>query len=207
MTITFPTQLKSPCPLDAISKMLSEERLVLYSLVVGTNPQSVLEIGRSHGGSAIIIQSALEHNDCGGSLVSLDEAGQEGPHGIAPGLQEELTARGVRFIQARSPEGLPRARAMATSPFDFVLIDGEHNGEQCLDDLEGCLPHLAPGAWLLFHDCWYPAVERSIAIALERHPLHDCGILSTRQNRRFMDRSVYDKPVIWAGLRLLRFNP
>lgn len=186
--------------------MLSAERLLLYSLVIGLQPRCLLEIGRSHGGSAVIMQSALEFTGHKAVLVSMDEAGNEGPHAISPQLQAHLSERGVRFLVGKSPDALPEARKLAPEPFDFVLVDGEHNGEQCLDDLEGVIPHLAPEAWILCHDAWFPAVERSINIARERYPLHDCGMLCNHQNREFMDQSVYGKPVIWGGFRLLQWK-
>lgn len=203
--IEFPQVFKSPCALDEISKMLSPERLLLYSLVVGIRPRSVLEIGRSHGGSALIIQNALEFNGYG-QLVSFDEARHEGPHGIQPDLERELESRGVRFAFGRSPEDLYQARELADEEFDFVLIDGEHQGEQCLDDIEACLPLVSDSAWLVCHDAWFPAVKRSIRIAMERHPIRDCGMLSTMANREFADQECYGEPVVWGGIRLLQLD-
>lgn len=40
--------------------------------------------------------------------------------------------------------------------FDVILVDGDHNGDGALQDLEDCLPLLARLGVLLFDDCRHP---------------------------------------------------
>ena len=71
-------------------------------------------------------------------------------------------------------------------------------------DIEGVLPVLTDGAYVIFHDAHYFEVAEAIDEMVHKHAdrLMDCGMLSTEQTPE--GRSVEGKPVIWGGLRLLR---
>jgi hypothetical protein len=105
------------------------------------------------------------------------------------------------LIVGRSPEDLPRARDAAGGPFDFVLVDGMHRYDHARDDIAAVLPHLADGAYLLFHDAFHYGVATAIREALEANPsLVDCGYPCRTAN-------VYSDPVTpYNGFRLLRWT-
>ena len=176
----------------APSDMRIEERLFLYALVRGFRAERALEIGVLQGGGGAIIANAMEDNGVG-IVVGLDPAPQVKvrPHA--------LHGR-YRVIPMPSPEGLPAARAAAGGPFDFALVDGLHQYGQVRRDIDGLLPHLADGAYVLFHDAFHFGVATAIreAVAADSR-LHDCGY--TCRTAR-----VHHDPVTpYNGFRLLRF--
>lgn len=185
----------------APAEMEMPERVMLYSLIYGLKPRYCLEIGTLRGGSATIICGAMD--DTGyGQLVCVDPE---------PRITEEAWRQiGHRAIlcEGNSPEILPEAAKAVAEKFDFALIDGDHNYEGVLKDIEGILPLLADEAYLLFHDCYYFEIKEAIEEALRRHPqeLSDCGLVSVQQNPQKGEGAVVaGRQVIWGGLRLLRF--
>jgi predicted O-methyltransferase YrrM len=154
-----------------------------------------LEIGTHQGGSALVIIAALD--DIGqGTLSCID---------INPSIStehwQEISHRTALFKGA-SPDIIPVVAQNAREFFDFVLIDGDHSTEAVTRDIEGVLPYLDYGAYLLFHDAHHQEAAAAISAALAKHAdvLTDCGIVSTQ-------RTPDPTPgVYWGGLRLLRFH-
>jgi len=186
--------------LDTVAQMTISERTVLYALIFGLRPQRTLEIGTCEGGSALIIKAALD--DIGsGALVCIDPRPV-----IAPQHWEQLRSR-TTLLEGCSPDLLPKAREVAGGPFDFALIDGDHETPGLVRDIEGAMEVLADGAYMIFHDAHYMGVADGIELMLGRHRdrLTDCGFVSVEQT--FEDRKVDGRQVIWGGLRLLRYTP
>lgn len=177
---------------DAPVLMLRPERILLYGLVRALRPRRILEIGTHRGGSAMIITAALDEVGAG-ALFCVDPEPM-----VAPEHQRRIAHRSTLFPGA-SPEILVEARAAADGPFDFVFIDGDHSRAGVLRDVEGVLPLIADGAYVLFHDAHFPEVAAAIDGELAAHParLVDCGMLS-------VDRSIDEHGNVWGGLRLLR---
>ncbi len=176
-------------PSQAVEKL--EDRLLLFALIFGIKPKRCLEIGTFQGGSAQIIVSALDA--CGqGKLVSIDPA---------PKIPEEVRAEIAHrheLIVGPSPACIAAAsKRFEEGRFDFVFIDGDH--DRAYADIEGVLPFLAHGAYLLCHDCFYKNVKRDIQRALSRFPqLVDCGILGNK----FVEIDGHP----WTGTHMLRFT-
>ena len=179
------------------AELLMPERLLLYGLVYGLKPAVCLEIGTFHGGSSLLICAAMDDSDFG-RLVCVDPNPK-----IATADWEKISHR-ASLVRASSPEALPQAVELAGQPFDFAFVDGDHSYEGLQRDIEGLLPLLAPDAYLLCHDCFYPDVRRAIDDALSRHAdrLIDCGVLSAQVSRLRQGETTED----WAGLRLVRFR-
>jgi predicted O-methyltransferase YrrM len=179
--------------------MTAAERVLLYGLTFGLRPARTLEIGTFRGGSALVIGAALD--DVGsGTLVCVDPAPQ-----VAPEHWALVSHRATLFAEP-SPDVLPRAMAVAGGPFDFALIDGDHQYAGVVRDVEGVLPLLADEAHLLFHDAHYfevtDAIDRMLAVHADA--LSDCGMLSTERTPE--GRSVGGREIVWGGLRLLRYH-
>lgn len=176
----------------APSDMRVDERLFLYGLVRGFQPERVLEIGVLQGGGGAIMANAMEDNGRG-QIIGVDPA---------PDLKvraSHLHGR-YRVIAKPSPDAIPEARAAAGGLFDLVLVDGLHQYRQVVRDIEGVLPHLADGAYVLFHDAFHFGVATAIREALEAHPaLHDCGYACRTA------RIHYDPVTPYNGFRMLRF--
>lgn len=179
--------------------MTAGERVLLYGFTFGLRPERTLEIGTFRGGSALVIAAALD--DVGrGRLVCVDPVPQ-----IAPEHWAQISHRATLFAEP-SPDALPRAMEAAGGPFDFALIDGDHEYPGVVRDIEGVLPFLADGARVLFHDAHYWEVEDAIDRMLVVHAdvLSDCGMVSTERTPE--DRSVNGRQIVWGGLRLLRYR-
>jgi predicted O-methyltransferase YrrM len=177
---------------SAPSEMSISERLFLYSLVRGTRPIRVIEIGSRRGGSACIMAAAMEDSGQGlGLIVGVD------PEPIIT-VPQRLFYKRFRLISKPSPDALPEARELAGGPFDLALIDGLHIYDQAKLDLEGILPHMSDNSYLLLHDAFHYGVTQAVSEALERHPLlHDCGYVCARPAVRGLGVMAY------GGFRLL----
>lgn len=183
----------------APAQLVTSERLLLYALVYGLRPKHCLEIGTAQGGSALIICAALDEIGLG-QLVIVDPAPQ-----IAPEHWARMAHRAA-LIAGPSPEALLQAQQLAGAKFDFVFIDGDHSFEGVLKDIEGVIPLLDTGGYILFHDAHYFEVEEAIDEALRRYPcLVDCGMVSKEAHPT--DHLYKNQRIIWAGFRLLHFNP
>jgi hypothetical protein len=183
--------------LTSPAHMESSEKLLLYSLVFGTQPTRALEIGTFLGGSADIICAAMDDLDHG-HLVCVD------PN---PRLSDEVRRRIERratVLSGPSPDSLPQARETAGSDFDLVLVDGDHSSEGVERDIEGVLGVTRPGSLLLFHDSHHDAVRKGIDASLARFTgrLLDCGELSAFANETGAEES--NDVSLWGGLRMLR---
>lgn len=121
----------------APADMRIDERMFLYGLVRGFQPDRVLEIGVLQGGGGAIMANAMEETGKG-VIIGLDPA---------PDLKvrkADLHGR-YRVISKPSPEGIPEAVEAAGGPFDFVLVDGLHKHSQVRRDIAGIVPHLTEG--------------------------------------------------------------
>jgi precorrin-6B methylase 2 len=182
------------------AQLLLPERVLLYSLVYGLRPTVAVEIGTSEGGAALIICAAMDAAGCG-KLVCVDPTPK-----IAQDNWLRLAHRAV-LLEGPSPEALSQVSELVGGQFDFVFIDGDHSYEAVLRDVEATIQFLRPTGYLLLHDAHFTDVREAIDEALRRSPrdLIDCGLLSVEPS---LTEDFYkEKPIVWGGLRLLRFSP
>lgn len=196
----FPADLACPGPLDDISQMLPEERLLLYSLVCSLRPQRILEIGRSRGGSTVIMTSAIRHLGQGW-IVSIDLENLA-MNRMEPQLMETL-GEWVTFIAGSSPEELNTCCQKVGAPFDFVLLDSDHHYESVLGNLKALPQYLAPEARILVHDAWHESVARAIADACAQFGFDDQGMISRHRSIVEPEPGQVIQPGVWGGFRLL----
>ncbi len=175
------------------------ERVLLYGLVAGLQPERILEIGTFQGGSTLIMCAALD--DLGsGSIVCVDPDPR-----VAPEHWEAVQHRATMVPEA-SPEALYRAADIAGGGFDLAFIDGDHTKAGVERDTEATLPTLSDHAHLLFHDAHYFQIREALDEAVARHPaeLSDAGLLSVDASPDMPDADGRD--VDWGGLRMLTFR-
>lgn len=178
--------------------MSPAERLLLFSLIYTLRPRCYLEIGTLHGGSAAIVNAALDALYLPTRMVLVDPKPQ-----IEEALWEKLAQRAV-LVPGFSPAVLPQAAQAAGEPFDFVLVDGDHSRRATLADLQGAVAHCRSGAYLLCHDCFYSEVEQAIDefVLTSSVPVVDFGPF-TRETTAG-DASNAGDPEPWGGMRLLQ---
>jgi predicted O-methyltransferase YrrM len=177
--------------------MTRAERLLLYTLTFTLRPTRYLEIGTLRGGSALIVAAALDHLNSDGRLICVDPAPQ-----IEPDHWQQLAPR-TTLLTGYSPDVLREARRLAGGPFDMVLIDGDHSYQGAIRDAAGVLEFVADGAYLLFHDCFFPEVGQAIDDFVAEHPNHllDHGPLTREITTEARDNGP---ALTWGGLRMLQ---
>jgi predicted O-methyltransferase YrrM len=190
----------NPAAIDVINQapawLSPAERLLLYTLVYCLRPERYLEIGTFKGGSALIAAAAMEASANDGKLFCVEPRPQ-----ISEDHWARIAAR-TTLLQGFSPHILPRAYEAAGGPFDFVFIDGDHTAKGVERDAEGVLPFVSEGAYLLFHDGFFPDVARGIRAFSARHTtrLVDCGILT----REMSQETSSSSPLFWGGMWLIQ---
>lgn len=178
------------------AEMRMTERVALYSLIFGLQPQNVLEIGSFRGGSTAIICGAMD--DTGFGQIACVE-----PTPIfAPELWARISHR-CRVFEGLSPDILPEVARQIKAPFDFALIDASHAYEDVRRDAASVLPYLADQAYVLFHDANSPGVKRAVdEVCHQYDEFVDCGLVSIEPTVLYEN----GQRTTWAGLRLVRFQ-
>lgn len=190
----FKTSMKVISSVEACW-MIYPERTLLFALVLGVRPQRVLEIGSFRGGSAKIIVAAL--NDIGaGKLVCVDPQPRLHPNNA------KFIANRATVIAGPSPDACAEAERVAGGKFQIALIDGDHSYDGVIRDIEGTLPTMDAGGYMLFHDAFHPPVKEGIDLMIQKYPaLFDVGMLAAEKT---------DDPAnntCWGGIRVVRFMP
>src|SRR4051794_20783279 len=158
--------------------MSMSERVLVYALVTGLQPERILEIGTFQGGSTMIMCAALDDLGSSARIVCVDPDPR-----IEAGDLETFQHRAT-IVAEPSPDALVRARDIAGGAFDFALIDGDHSYEGVLRDIDATLPALAAEAHIVFHDAHYHLVRAAIDEAVRRLDgrLDDAGLVSAGAN-------------------------
>jgi len=140
--------------LDSYAELTSIERQYLRDVVQQTKPKRILEIGVSHGGSAVVLLDATR--DTGARITSLDYLQQcyKAPskqtgwivHEMFVDLSDRWTFKGGGVV-CQYLEEVSRGEK-----FDMLFLDTAHqNPGEFLNILEA-LPHLDKGAVVVLHD-------------------------------------------------------
>jgi predicted O-methyltransferase YrrM len=132
---------------------------VLFRLVRSLRRENALELGTCLGVSAAYQAGAMELNGKG-ALTSL-----EGAPALADISRRHLDGLGlggrVAIVRGRFSDTLP-AVLRDRGPFDFVFIDGHHDGNATRAYCDQIQPHLAPGAVVVFDDIdWSDSMKRA----------------------------------------------
>jgi predicted O-methyltransferase YrrM len=144
---------------DVCRRAASKRRkaLMLYSLVREFAPSRGVELGTCLGVSTAYMATAMRLSGHG-TLVTLEGAPSFGE--IARRNFAELGLSNVEVRVGRFKDTLPRL--LAEAPLDFAYIDGHHDEIATLGYHRQILPHLTPGALLVFDDiAWSPGMARA----------------------------------------------
>lgn len=175
--------------------MTVAERLLLFSLVYSLRPQRYLEIGTFQGGSALLACKAMDMTGSNGTITCIDPEPK-----IASEDWQRIEHR-THLLQGLSPQILAQAFDDAGAAFDFVLIDGDHSYQGVKRDAIGVLPFVADGAYLLFHDSFFPEIDRALDEYARQQNVIDFGVLTREVTSQEMPSGDV---VHWGGLRMMQ---
>lgn len=129
-------------------------------------PGSALELGTAFGISTAFIAAGLELGG-GGRLITLD-ASEEWGEIAAEGLTELALDGRVERRLGWIDDTLAPALAEA-APVNLAFVDAEHQAEPTVRYFDAMLPHLAPGAVVVFDDIAFNREMRSGWRTIRRH--------------------------------------
>jgi len=154
---------------------------LIYRVVQYAKPVTMLELGTSIGISSMYIAQANPT----GVLYTIE--GDEAVFGIAQKHFETLHLDNIKPICGIFETELPYL-AQELNSFDFVFIDGDHNGTKLLGYFDVILPKLTSNSIVVVDDIrWSQDMEdawkemkanRRVSVSLD---LFRCGILFFRQ--------------------------
>ncbi len=150
----------------------------LHFLVKATRARNVLEVGTSHGFSAIWMGLGLE--ETGGRLTTI-EIDPERYNLARKNLREAGLAQRVTFIKGDAHGEVTKL----AGPFDFVFLDADKEGQT--DYFAKLYPKkLAPGGILAVHNAiQYAGAMKDYLEMIRKHPDFDTVILSLTGNDGF----------------------
>jgi predicted O-methyltransferase YrrM len=137
----------------AIIGMAVDEAAFLFRVARGLGPQAtVVEIGRSRGGSTLLLAAAMPAE---ARLFSYDLHAKKTPGPTGPELDTELRGVLERYGLADRVELFvedSRSVAHPSPRCELVLVDGDHSYEGARADYQHWRDVVPPGGHLLFHD-------------------------------------------------------
>jgi predicted O-methyltransferase YrrM len=150
----------------------------LHLLVKATHAKNALELGTSHGFSAIWIGLGLEETDGQLTTIEIDRDRYDlaRRHVNEAGLSQRVTCiKGDAHVEVAKLEG----------PFDFVFMDADKEGH--LDYFKKLFPKkLVPGGILLVHNAIRQAHSmRDYLQMIRKHPDFDTITLSVTMDDGF----------------------
>jgi len=151
---------------------------LLHFLIKATRARSVLEVGTSHGYSAVWMGLALE--ETGGRLttIEIDSARHDlaRRHVAQAGLSQRIT-----LLHADAHVAIPEL----DGPFDFVFLDADKEGQVAY--FQALYPRkLAPGGLLAVHNAIRQAAAmRDYLDLIRRHPDFDTVTVSATMDDGF----------------------
>ncbi len=150
----------------------------IHLLVKATHATRILELGTSHGFSAIWIGLALEEN--GGNLTTI-EIDRERHELARRHIAEAGLSHRVNLIRADAHAEVPRLQGA----FDFVFIDADKEGQ--VDYFNKLYPKkIIPGGMILVHNAIRQAgAMRDYLDMIRKHPDFDTVIVSATMDDGF----------------------
>lgn len=141
-----------------------DEAEMLYDVTSGCSragdaPVTVVEIGTLFGRSAIALASAVQSRPGGGTVFAVD------PHELG---SEEIFRRNVsdRGLDEIIEPVLLRSDAarsiVSDGSVDVMFIDGAHDYDSVLKDLDDWLPAMADESVVALNDTHWPGVYRAV---------------------------------------------
>jgi hypothetical protein len=143
------------------------DRMLLYHLVRTLRPEHVVEVGTYFAAGSEVLSRALWENGTG-LLHTIDPYGRiRGPSLI--GRWDERLKEHIRFYPWNSMEFFQHLGERGIAP-ELVFIDGNHDFEFALFDLEAAARLMKPGGVIIMDDCNQSGPLWASKVFLEQHP-------------------------------------
>jgi predicted O-methyltransferase YrrM len=183
----------TPVAIDDSTRILIDEGMALYSLVVAEQASSTLEVGLGYGFSTVYLLAGLAQIG-GGNHTAIDPYQERDWSGIG-----ETTAR---RLATASPELTPESFTLVTErsfpalgqlirdgrTFDLTFIDGYHRFDDVLVDFTIAARTCRMGGVIVLHDMWLDSVT-AVAMFL-RHNRPDFAEIETGCDNLFAVRRI-----------------
>jgi predicted O-methyltransferase YrrM len=150
------------------SLMSSQNRCVVYGLIRMMQPSVVVEVGTFYAGTTEVMARALQENDKG-AVYTTDPFGADRCPGIFAAWPVELQQR-VRYSALNSMDFFLRLEREGVVP-DLVLVDGNHDYEFALFDLQMAARFLRPGGIVLMDNAEQSGPFNAARVFLSLNPL------------------------------------
>lgn len=117
--------------------------------------EAVVEVGSHHGKSTILLAMGLAEGRGMTAIDPFDDPRWGGGRDALDAFEANLARAGVRErVTLRKALSADVARSWDGPAVGLAWIDGAHDLESVLEDLDGWSPLLAPGGRLLIHDAF-----------------------------------------------------
>jgi predicted O-methyltransferase YrrM len=140
--------------------------LLLFKLIRVIQPELAIELGTCIGISAAY-QSVAQQLNGKGRLITIEGSGTIA--GLAKKNIESLHLDNVDIFCGTFKDVLPGIFAK-TPLVDYVFVDGHHDEQATIAYFELLLPHLSPGAILVFDDISWSEGMRRAWEKISKHP-------------------------------------
>jgi len=153
-------------PMTRPTSLSPQQGEFLRSIVVNSNPKSMVEIGTFLGVSTLWVGGALKDANKGGKLHSIDLHSDILPYSSGtqtrcildpfPIVKERIVKAGlneqVTLIQGDSKAIGKEWHKISTKPIDILYIDGDHSIKGCINDFDAFIPYLKDDSIIILHD-------------------------------------------------------
>lgn len=123
---------------------------LIYTHVVNLRPRRVLEVGTHIGSCSLVIGAALRVNGYGKLLTLEPQAHYQTM--ARENIEKAGLSDGVEIVSHFSYEEACKTRLAAQGPFELIFVDGSHDYDDTLHDIELCAALLHDNGCIILHD-------------------------------------------------------
>lgn len=141
-----------------------EERLFLYALLRAIKPKVAVEIGTHRGLAATYMANALFDNFCANPTPVKPILHTTDPFDYEQATNLTKFHLLKDFVKVHHIPG----KDLEVDNVDFLFVDGFHEEEHVLAEMEHFLPRLTENAVVIFHDCGGDNVQVGVNAAIKK---------------------------------------
>ncbi len=141
----FDKEMAPPNP-DYEHRVDPDSEKQIYSMIRKFKPETLLEIGSSHGGSTSVIMAAIQKNGNAKGFTSSE---------LLDDLRTEAEINVLRACGGESPVfigDITKNLHRVPEQLDFLMVDNDHDLATTVWIFEHILPRVKKGSLIVFHD-------------------------------------------------------